>query len=219
MENKSNVEMTQTPTVDPATTKRYSLSTDTKYNFYAIHHAEKKKRGRKRNTAVKKANPLRNKCRQKSNTYLYKTCHELWFNNDTMTLNYDYIKSLSVLLKVRLTQAKLSMIAQLDKDNELLSYLLEGYVFSKRKIPKIRICHESKSSNAVIGNSKNLFNRFYKLQKRISLPTLDTPEVTNKPSSKKKSKPVKKEPGKEATVVRRRRRSTHFQTMNLSDGM
>lgn len=212
------------------TTKRYSIPKDMKDSFYAIHHHTEipKKRARKREAA----DLQRKKYRHQSKTSLFQTCNQLW-PTESMDFSYDYIKSLSDLLKIRLTQAKFKLLSNLNQDNDLCSYLKTPEQKSRHKI---RIYQLNKPSMAVIGNSKNLFNRMYKLQKRLLLPpigdiTIPSSSSSNKhipkPASKKstsskKPKERKKKPSqpkiKRITTPKRRSIAADIMPTTLEDG-
>jgi hypothetical protein len=293
------------------TTKRYSISSGIKDNFYAIHHIPRScpineneplqtvmdiksenmepvrtkpkkssslttpNRGRKRispeqvslstpsfpsATAVDQPiSPLNNQSdtivpkRKKSrhgNTKtrnnskdqpapsLNQTCCQLWpdANNTSMgDLSYENIKSLSNLLKVRLSQAKFRMMAKLDQDNELFTFLSEEYVPPKPRKPFAMTGKQSKSTMAVVGNSKNLFARNNKTPKRYSaayhdVTSLDVPSTpidTTSPqhpnqktpnSRKKKSSKTTAMKPKRVTTPKRRSAAADVIPVTLSDG-
>ncbi|KAI9475588.1 MAG: hypothetical protein EXX96DRAFT_620082 [Benjaminiella poitrasii] len=113
----------------------------------------------------KRARP---KQRQQLRHSLFQTCIGLWPASSSSHLgdmSYDYIKSLSDLLKVRLCQATFKMMTKCDQDDDLFNFLSEEYMSPKPK----RIRHPStvrlitnphiKSTLAVVGNGRNLFRR------------------------------------------------------------
>ncbi|KAG2235528.1 hypothetical protein INT48_003091 [Thamnidium elegans] len=108
-------------------------------------------------------NKVRKSSTQDNTPLLYQTCVGLWPENKTLEeYSYDNIKSLSNLLKVRLCQAKFKMMAKLDGDNELFTFLADEYVTPKHKLPcviKLNQRKQHKSSLSVVGNGKNLFSR------------------------------------------------------------
>ncbi|KAG2199713.1 hypothetical protein INT47_012849 [Mucor saturninus] len=134
-------------------------------------------RGRKRQDLTKSTDRKRsrqhttaaNKARKSSlgdliSPTLYKTCVGLWpkEQHSLGDLGYDHIKALSNLLKVRLCQAKFKMMAKLDGDNELFTFLAEEYATPKHQsTPSIQFSgkKQNKSMAVVVGNGKNLFRR------------------------------------------------------------
>lgn len=119
----------------------------------------------------KRSRQLNSKVRKSSQEYasntppqLYQTCHGIWPNDQLSLgdLGYDNIKALSNLLKVRLCQAKFKMMAKLDGDNELFTFLAEEYVTPKYKLPcpiQLSGRKQNRSVASVVGNGKNLFAR------------------------------------------------------------
>jgi hypothetical protein len=107
----------------------------------------------------------RKKSRQHKKPTLYQTCEGLWPPEQQQSLgelSHDNIKALSNLLKVRLSQAKFKMMAKLDQDNELFTFLAEEYVPPRPKPPfhiKLKTNLKNKSTMSVVGNGKNLFSR------------------------------------------------------------
>lgn len=94
---------------------------------------------------------------------LYQTCDGLWPPEQQLgDLSHDNIKALSNLLKVRLSQAKFKMMAKLDQDNELFTFLAEEYVPPRPRLPhsiRLSSARQNKSCMAVVGNGKNLLSR------------------------------------------------------------
>lgn len=119
----------------------------------------------------KRSRQLNSKVRKSSQEYasntppqLYQTCHGIWPKDQPSLgdLGYDNIKALSNLLKVRLCQAKFKMMAKLDGDNELFTFLAEEYVTPKYKLPcpiQLSGRKQNRSVASVVGNGKNLFAR------------------------------------------------------------
>lgn len=121
------------------------------------------KRSRSMNKVRKSSNSTQPETNNNSNhPQLYQTCHSIWPEKKTLgEYSYDNIKSLSNLLKVRLCQAKFKMMAKLDSDNELFTFLADEYVTPNHKLPcPIKLNQKRhKSSLSVVGNGKNLFRR------------------------------------------------------------
>ncbi|OBZ90642.1 hypothetical protein A0J61_01312 [Choanephora cucurbitarum] len=141
-------------------------------------------RGRKRavnydtcNKTSQTQTSQRKKQRQhnKTKTVLYQTCTSIWPEQHTShNLSHDYIKSLSELVKIRLSQAKFKLLAQLDKDHALYSCLAETLIAPSSSLyhcndeTRMRLIgKQNKSTISVVGSSKNLFTR-NKARRRLS---------------------------------------------------
>ncbi|KAI8644548.1 hypothetical protein BD408DRAFT_413252 [Parasitella parasitica] len=114
---------------------------------------------------------------QHSTPSLYQTCVGLWPKSSTLDdLAYDQVKAMSDLLKVRLCQAKFKMMAKLDKDNELFTFLSEEYMPPSSTLrSSVQLAsrkRRNKSAMSIVGNGKNLFARHNKFNKtEASAPT------------------------------------------------
>ncbi|KAK4518749.1 uncharacterized protein ATC70_008971 [Mucor velutinosus] len=101
---------------------------------------------------------------------LYQTCVGLWPKSSTLDdLAYDQVKAMSDLLKVRLCQAKFKMMARLDQDNELFTFLSNEYVppkpTARQPVQLVSRKRQNKSTMCLVGNGKNLFARNNKFNK------------------------------------------------------
>lgn len=190
-------------------------------------------------TKRKKSRHGNTKARKDQHTpALNQTCCKLWPTNSTSMgdLSYDNIKSLSNLLKVRLSQAKLRMIANLDQENDLFSFLSEEYRPPKPRKPVAITGKQSKSMLTVVGNSKNLFSRNSKAPKRHSITYHDvtsldvpstpldataSPQQNNQKTPTNRKKRASKTTGtkqKRITTPKRRSAAADVIPVTLSDG-
>jgi hypothetical protein len=178
---------------------------------------------------------------------LYQTCVGLWPKSNTLDeLAYDQIKAMSNLLKVRLCQAKFKMMARLDQDNELFTFLSEEYVPPKPTLHQpIHLAskkRQNKSTMSIVGNGKNLFarnNKFNKAEPSASLNANDTltnafnetfgaihnDSITTSPQRAKNQKERKRKTPKSATpkqkrvaTPKRRSAAADVVPITLSDG-
>ena len=189
-----------------------------------------KKRGRKR-PSTENSKPLepvqtqqRKKFRQpqgsskarKSNEpmpTLYQTCINVWPEGEELgDYGHDNIQALSNLLKVRLCQAKFKMMAKLDQENELFTFLAEEYMAPQLKKPHtihLSTQRTNKSSLSMVGNGRNLFQRQHIQEDHIPQPT--TPlEIVHSPqrhSTLKKEK-KKRTPRASNTTTKTKRNAT-----------
>ncbi|EPB83828.1 hypothetical protein HMPREF1544_09402 [Mucor circinelloides 1006PhL] len=113
---------------------------------------------------------LKSRKDQHSIPSLYQTCVGLWPKSSTLDdLAYGRVKAMSDLLKVRLCQAKFKMMARLDQDNELFSFLSEEYVpprpMARQPVQLVSRKRQNKSTMCIVGNGKNLFARNNKFNK------------------------------------------------------
>ncbi|CEP08085.1 hypothetical protein [Parasitella parasitica] len=176
---------------------------------------------------------------------LYQTCVGLWPKSSTLDdLAYDQVKAMSDLLKVRLCQAKFKMMAKLDKDNELFTFLAEEYMPPSSTLhPPIQLAsrkRHNKSTMSVVGNGKNLFarhNKFNKTEAAAAAPAnsnsytesfdpmyhhdaiVTLPQRSKSQKERKKKTPKSATPKqKRATTPKRRSAAADVVPITLSDG-
>jgi hypothetical protein len=181
----------------------------------------------------------RNNSKDQPTPSLNRTCSQLWPDPSNISmgdLSYENIKSLKNLLKVRLSQAKFRMMAKLDQDNEVFTFLSEEYIPPKPRKPIAITGKQSKSTMAVVGNNKNLFARNNKLPKRYSVTYHDatsleapstpmdaiiSPQQANQKTPnnrKKKSSKTITPKTKRITTPKRRSAAADVIPVTLSDG-
>lgn len=190
---------------------------------------QQRKRSRQPNTKIRKSSQ---ELTSTAPPQLYKTCNGIWPEQQSLgDLGYDNIKALSNLLKVRLCQAKFKMMAKLDGDNELFTFLAEEYVTPKHKLPcpiQLSGKKQNKSIASVVGNGKNLFSRnVHCNQLDILVPSL-TEEITTPPSipvqptqSKQKKRKVPRAPNAPHVKAKRSKKKSaaaDIAPVTLSDG-
>ncbi|KAI8378499.1 hypothetical protein BD560DRAFT_487952 [Blakeslea trispora] len=147
--------------------------------------ASQQQRGRKRLTNDTKTSHANQRKKQrpssKSKTALYQTCTGIWPEQHTNDSSHHYIKSLSELVKIRLSQAKFKLLAQLDKDHALYACLAETLTTPASSLYHCTDKHrmhligkQNKSTLSVVGSSKNLFARN---KRRLSSTTVYTDAI------------------------------------------
>ncbi|KAI7897582.1 uncharacterized protein BX663DRAFT_302390 [Cokeromyces recurvatus] len=169
---------------------------------------------------------------------LFQTCTGLWPSTSPHLgdMSYNYIKSISDLLKVRLCQAKFKMMSKFEQDHELFHFLSEEYIPPKPVAHTVRLITNQhfKSTLAVIGNGKNLFSRQKSAHKYHRSYLADSPMMnenesmmtspqrqTNKtPRHKKRTPktPTMPKVRRMTTTLKRRSAAADVMPVTLSDG-
>lgn len=221
--------VTSPENTEPLLKKKSAPSTMRGRKRHDLTKPSDRKRSRQQTTPTKARKSSQGEL---SSPTLYKTCVGLWpkEHHSLGDFGYDHIKALSNLLKVRLCQAKFKMMAKLDGDNELFSFLSEEYATPKHQSTSfIQFSgkKQNKSMAVVVGNGKNLFarnNHCNPLDVLVPFTEQQNPTLVTSPTSSESLKPKKRKVGRPITTNVKAKRSkkksatSDILPVTLSDG-